>query len=248
MNPGNNYKEILQEIDIKAFNLEEDKYSGVFLPVPFDEYWSSEVKIMLVGRETAGWNTNNNKNTIRRIIDFKENGKIDELIEEANNRYKAHLKSASNGKIITKSRSRFKQYFFKLATELRVNPKAIIYSNIFSWDYDKKSPKMRPDQEFFEISSISKKLLAAQIKNLKPDFIIFAAGFTGIDSVIKALFNENFDGYKNTAEVIPRKLWEFRAANATCFRIAHPRATHGHGQYRDMVIQRIKDKLSTQHA
>ena len=26
-----------------------------FLPVPFDEYWSSNLKIMLVGRETSGW-------------------------------------------------------------------------------------------------------------------------------------------------------------------------------------------------
>ncbi|SQE43747.1 Uncharacterised protein [Escherichia coli] len=53
------YKRILQEVDAQSFNLNEDKYSGVFLPVPFEEYWHSPVKIMLVGRETAGlkWST-----------------------------------------------------------------------------------------------------------------------------------------------------------------------------------------------
>jgi hypothetical protein len=44
--------------------------------------------------------------------------------------------------------------------------------------------------------------------------------------------NKNFSGYKNR-EVISGKYWEFEAGNATCFRIAHPRATHGHGEFRD---------------
>ncbi len=35
------YKRILQEVDAQSFNLSEDKYSGVFLPVPFEEYWHS---------------------------------------------------------------------------------------------------------------------------------------------------------------------------------------------------------------
>ncbi|MGK3440905.1 type I restriction endonuclease, partial [Klebsiella pneumoniae] len=62
------YKRILQEVDVRSFNLSEDKYSGVFLPVPFEEYWHSPVKIMLVGRETAGWNTLNGKNTMSRVL------------------------------------------------------------------------------------------------------------------------------------------------------------------------------------
>jgi hypothetical protein len=62
------YKQILQEVDARSFNLSEDKYSGVFLPVPFEEYWYSPVKIMLVGSETAGWNTLNGKNAISRVL------------------------------------------------------------------------------------------------------------------------------------------------------------------------------------
>jgi len=55
------YGRILKELKFDSFNHNEDKYSGVFLPVPFDEYWSSSLKVMLVGRETAGWNTDNQK-------------------------------------------------------------------------------------------------------------------------------------------------------------------------------------------
>lgn len=239
----NDYATILRDINIGLFNLEEDKYSGVFLPVPFNEYWSSSLKIMLVGRETAGWNTDNKKNKIIRVAEFVEEDKVFDILCEATGRYKKHLLVSKEGKVITKTRSRFKQYFFRLAKELDVSPKSIVYGNIFAWDYDKKSPRTRPKNELEEIISISKKLLAAQIKHFQPDVVIFAAGFVGIDPVIKQLFNENFSGYKNK-EVISGKFWEFEAGNATCFRIAHPRATHGHGEFRDQVIQRIKARVA----
>ncbi|MBE0471086.1 MAG: hypothetical protein IBX55_16445 [Methyloprofundus sp.] len=235
----NDYAKILSSLNISSFNLEEDKYSGVFLPVPFDEYWSSSLKIMLVGRETAGWNTENNKNRINRVAEFVEKGKVFELLCEATGRYKKHLPVSESGKVITKTPSRFKQYFFQLAKELEVDPKSIVYANLFAWDYDKKSPRTRPKNELEEITSISKKLLAIQIKHFQPDVVIFGAGFVGIDPIIKQLFNENFSGYQNK-EVISGKYWEFEAGNATCFRIAHPRATHGHSEFRGKVIQRIK--------
>ncbi|MBA5917228.1 hypothetical protein [Vibrio parahaemolyticus] len=191
----NDYGRILQELRINAFNLDEDKYSGVFLPMPFDEYWSSNIKIMLVGRETAGWNTDNHKNTIKRVADFSEHNKIDDLVHEAIGRYRKHLSVNKNGNITTKTKSRFKQYFFRLSRELKLAPKSIVYANIFAWDYNKKTPRTRPKNEVNEITSISKQLLAAQIGYLKPDIIIFAAGFVGIDSIIKQLFNEKFGGY-----------------------------------------------------
>jgi len=82
---------------------------------------------------------------------------------------------------------------------------------LLAWDYNKKSPRTRPKNEREEITSISKELLAIQITHFKPDVVIFAAGFAGIDPVIKQLFNENFDGYRNK-EVISRKFWEFNIA------------------------------------
>ena len=91
------YKQILQEVDARSFNLSEDKYSGVFLPVPFEEYWHSPVKIMLVGRETAGWNTLNGKNTISRVLGHIPDVTIGQVVEEAVARYRKHLPVQNDG-------------------------------------------------------------------------------------------------------------------------------------------------------
>ena len=127
-----NYAEILQKIDFTKFETIEDKYSGVFLPIPFDEYWQSEIKVMLIGRETSGWNTDNNKNTINRISQFVASNDIHTIIKEATNRYKNHLQLDQRQNVITKSKSRFKQYYFQLSKELNIHPKAIFYTNLFA--------------------------------------------------------------------------------------------------------------------
>ena len=239
----NDYEQILGALNSEFFDLKSDKYSGVFLPVPFEEYWNSSPKVMLVGRETAGWNTNNGKNTINRVINAIEAGDIGTIVTEATDRYQKHLELRADGSLVKKSGSRFKQYFFRLARELGVDPKGLVYANLFAWDYNKKTAKDRPENELAEVVSVSNQLLAAQIKHLKPKFIIFATGYDGVDPVIRSLFNNHFDGYENTAPVIPKKLWEFRAGGSTCFRIAHPRATHGHEEFRKEVISRIKSHL-----
>ena len=235
------YSRILQGLRIDRFNLAEDKYSGVFLPEPFEEYWSSKVKVILVGRETAGWNTDTTEpqNTIKRAAGLS-GAAVSQVIEKSLQRYRKHLRFDGD-KVIKTSRSRFKQYYFRLARELGLDPRALIYANLFAWDYNKKSPRKRPASEFDEIVTISQQLLAAQIRQLKPDYIVFAAGVKGVDGVIRGLFEEHFGGYQTaTDKLIPGKLWEFNAANATCFRIAHPRAGYGHQEYKTEVINRIK--------
>lgn len=236
------YQNVLAGLNSDPFDLESDKYSGVFLPVPREEYWESHPKVMLVGRETAGWNTKTRKNTMQRVIIANELGALGQLVKEATDRYLDHLKYRSDGSVKTTSTHRFKQYFFRVARELGVSPLGIFYANLFAWDYNGNTPNDRPKCERDEVISISNQLLATQIKHIKPDFIIFATGYKGIDPIIRSLFNDHFDGYENTS-VIPEKLWEFNAGGSTCFRIAHPRATWGHGEFRDEVISRIKQYL-----
>lgn len=233
------YKRILQEVDAQSFNLNEDKYSGVFLPVPFEEYWHSPIKIMLVGRETAGWNTLNGKNTISRVLGLIPDVTIGQVVEEALDRYRKHLPVQSDGTTNLKSRSRFTQYHFRLARELNIPPQAIVYANLLAWDYDGLTPLTRPVNEVQEVILASLKLLAVQIKHLEPDFIIFASGARRTDYIIKQVLTE-LGGYE-TSSVIPGKLWEFKTGNAICFRIAHPRAMRGHQKYRDEVIARISN-------
>jgi len=236
-----NYTQILKGIRVDQFAQgADDKYSGVFLPLPFEEYWSAKLKVMLVGRETAGWNTANGLNTMQRAAGLG-GATLAQVVDEAVLRYRGHLK-LDGSKVIAISRSRFKQYYFRLAKELGLDPRALIYANVFAWDYDRQSPRARPPGELQEVASVSKQLLAAQIKHFKPDVIVFAAGVRGIDPMLRELFNEHFDSYVNV-DVNSGKLWEFKAANATCFRIAHPRATNGHGEFRDLVIERIKSRL-----
>ena len=237
------YERILAGVQSEYFDLTQDKYSGVFLPLPFEGYWGSHPKVMLVGRETARWNTKNGKNTIRRVIKANERGATREIVSEAVNRYSNHLELRASGRVVTKTSSRFKQYYFRLARELDLDPKALVYANLFAWDYDGRSPIDRPAGELSEVVRLSNQLLAAQIKQLKPHFIIFATGYDQVDPIIRSLFNDHFDGYVNVDPVIPRKLWEFHGGGSVCFRIAHPRATHGHGEYRGEVIARVKRSL-----
>ena len=240
------YARILQGLQIDRFNLDQDKYSGVFLPDPFDEYWTAKTKVMLVGRETAGWNTDTKppKNTIKRAAGLG-GVSVSEVVDESLGRYKSHFKLKGN-KVVDTSRSRFMQYYFRLARELGLDPRAMIYANLFAWDYDKKSPRNRPASEFSEIASTSQQLLAAQIRRFKPDFIVFASSIKGADGLIRSLFNDHFGGYQTAKDkLVPGKLWEFEAAGATCYRIAHPRAGYGHAEFRDQVIERIQASVAS---
>ncbi|EHP0861483.1 hypothetical protein KNZ39_003036 [Escherichia coli] len=240
------YTQILQGLNARSFNLKEDKYSGVFLPVPFDEYWHSPVKIMLVGRETAGWNTRNGKNTMLRALGIIPGVTADQVVKEAIVRYQQHLAVKNDGTPNLKSRSRFTQYHFRLARKLEIPPQAIVYANLLAWDYDRLTPLIRPENEVQEVISASLKLLTAQIKHLAPNFIIFASGVRRTDYILKRLLTEYLDGYE-TLSVTPGRLWEFKAGNAICFRIAHPRAMRGHQKYRDEVIERIKQLCNQNH-
>lgn len=253
------YKKILKNVVRSKFpklDSKDDLYSGIFLPIAFDEYGSSPIKVMLVGRETAGWNTKNKQNSLNRVFEANEADNINWIICEAISRYKCHFKKSPEGKIITKSRSRFMQYFFRISNELSIPSKSVIYANLFAWDYDGLSPLTRSNtktsrplddnnnDEFNTITSISNELLATQIKHFEPKFIVFAAGVNKIDPIIKRMFNEHFEGYEtNVPAKIPGKLWEFEAAGAKCFRIAHPRAMKGHQGFRDEVIRRINSYI-----
>lgn len=242
------YERVLKGLSPEDFPAGEDKYSGVFLPVAFDEYRNAPCKVMHVGRETSGWNTKPNKHTLARIFAKNATGCTHDIVAEAVSRYEDHLKTTPAGKIITTSTSKFRQYFFRIAKELGVSPKAVIYANLFAWDYAGKSPLTRPPAELAAITKASIELLAIQIISFKPNYIIFSTGFRGVDTIIKKLFDDHLGGYTVTKKVEKHRLWEFEGRGAICYRIAHPRATHGHGEFRDEVIRRIKIAHATRQA
>ena len=231
------YINILSSVTDPDFIFCDDKYSGIFLPIHFDAYETTQPKVMVIGRETAGWNTNNKKNTIQRIVEKNKAGFLNDIIEEAFARYDWHLKTGPSGYIKKKHQSHFKRYYQKISQKLGIVQDGMIYANLLAWDYDKKSPLNRPPAEFRKIKHISIQLLEAQIRFFKPEYIVFATGYR-VDNVIKELFNTHFNGYRTTKPT-PKKFCQFEAANATCFRIAHPRVQNGNAAYRDKVISTI---------
>ncbi len=231
------YADILSKMNFEPFAASDDQYSGVFLTSPPPSYLSASSKVMLVGRETAGWNTDNKKNTVSRIHEANENKNLNSVLDEALGRYKKHVDDliASYGK---PQKSHFRRFHNRVAAHYDVTPDAIMYCNLLAWDYKKASPLRRPDAEQSEIVRTSVALLAAQIRRCKPDVILFATGYS-VDKVIKQLFINEFDGWK-TENVIPRKLWSFSAAGTRCHRIAHPRASAKcHQEVRDHLFTLI---------
>lgn len=232
-----NYKKVLEELDSDSFIKDkEDKYSGVFLSYPFDDYYSSEMKIMIVGRETAHWNTNNGKNTIKRIVNNNLNNNTMKIVEESFERYSKHID-------VGKKTSKFRQFYNRVAKELGLKKSQLIYSNLYAWDYNGKTPTKRDEREFKQIRDLSIKLLAESIKFSKPDIIVFAVGCNKInDDTIKELFDVHFNGHEIFKEnFVSKKYWQFTSNNMIGIRIAHPRANEEHSIFRDVTLNTLKE-------
>lgn len=239
-----NYEGVLSSITSSEFILGKDLYSGVFLAQPFDEYWLSDKRVMIVGRETAGWNTKNKLNTISRIVEANASNSLSSVISESFERYSWHLLDKKGGIIRKKSSSWFQRFYADVAKRLDLDPRALIYQNLFAWDFNGKSPVNRGMSEFNTIQNLSIRLISESIKYSKPDIIIFAAGCNkNNDQTIKNMCNDYFNGF-NSLEVISGKYWRFEFNGIECIRIAHPRAqSHEHPLYREKSMQAVVEKF-----
>ncbi|WP_318493278.1 hypothetical protein [Photobacterium leiognathi] len=234
-----NYEQILSSIASTDFITGDDLYSGVFLSVPFKEYWRSDKKVMIVGRETAGWNTKNGKNTISRIVECGRYGDLSGVVSESFERYAWHPLDKKGGDLRKTSKSWFQRFYDGVASRLGLSPYELLYQNLYAWDYNGKSPVSRPSSEFEIIQSLSVQLLAESIRHCNPDFIIFAVGCSAKnDATIKKLMN-CFGGYE-TQELIPKQFWKFKFNNTMCIRIAHPRSQkENHRKFREKAVQSL---------
>jgi len=246
------YFNILQSITKVNCSKDDDKYSGVFLPFPKEGIKKYSPRVMLIGRETGGWNTDNKKNTLQRIIDKNEAGKLKDILQEAKTRYDLHLQ-----KLTKKTQSHFMRFHKRIEGELGHH---VFYTNLFAWDYNKKSPLTAPSEQDIEmIESLSLQLLAVQFQFFKPDFVIFATGCYGVDKVIKHFVNRKLGGFKRSEVVYPKRLWNFQVNNlpdTIFYRINHPRSTDkkndkmSEGSFhmiRKGVISKMKELKNTDH-
>lgn len=236
-----NYESVLKDLDNCNFIKGEDRYSGVFLPYPFESYQSVDKRIMVVGRETAKWNTGNNKNTIQWIVNHNYTKNIRSIVDESFERYSWHLLNKKGGELKISHRSHFKRFYSRLAQELAISPQQLVYANLYAWDYNGLSPLRRGNHEFAVIQTLSVNLLAEAIKFCKPDTIVFAVGCNRKnDETIKLLMNNHFGGYE-TKELEKKRYWRFSSNAMDCYRISHPRAnTKKYQIFRNLVINKIK--------
>ncbi len=199
---------------------------------------------MVVGRETSGWNTKNNRNSISRIVAANSSNTLNKIIEESLERYSWHLLDKKNGNAKKTSQSWFKRFFLNVAKSLEIDSRALIYQNLYAWDFNGTSPTKRKNSEFKIIQDISVRLIATSIKFNKPDMIIFAVGCNKVnDQTIKKLCNEHLNGYISN-EIIKGRYWRFVCDGIDCIRIAHPRAQNEeHSRYRAKAIQSAYEKF-----
>jgi hypothetical protein len=96
----------------------------------------------------------------------------------------------------------------------------VVWSNLFSITYKRKSPKK--SKAFIDIKALSRKLLLDQMNILKPNVILFVTG-SSYDKYIKEFFS-----YNNSHCYEPGQLWGFTVDGSRCFRTHHPRSGSGH--------------------
>jgi len=214
------YSDILSDLSLHWFDRSREhdpeyaKLSGLFLPGTSQAYQQAKRRIMVVGRETRGWNVVNGNAPFLDLEDY---------IQKAMAKQQHYLASAMNASP-DKGAS-----FFNLLRALASNhgSEGIAWANLFSFAWNGKSP-MRW-KHFPHVLDLSEQLLKAQIETLKPDIIIFANGSSS------ARFRQRYFPHKGEHIVCSKladfreqgipinQLWEFYLhGTIQCYRIQHP--------------------------
>lgn len=211
----------------QAFTEEQAKeLSAPFLLSVHDNYLTSDLKVMYVGKETNGWGG--------KYYDFINN---DNCVEKMLLRYDREINNKSRWN------NRFFVVYEKLSLALAGGKKgAIAWNNLMKMDFEKKgkgysrNSKDHSDQ----LREFSKRLFLKELELLRPHFIVFATSHT-YDSVLKDFLQD-----RQTIEVIEKKaLWKFCSHGAVCYRTWHPqtinyKASKTIPEYFQMIIDDIK--------
>lgn len=224
------FYEILREYDqllwekYQRTNPDLTKLSGMFLPSVHEGYANAPRKVMLVGRETAGWSVVGKGKwaTIEKYTD------LETYIDTS---MKKHLLCLTGEAFSRNDKGSTFFNFIKMLMPV-VGREGFVWANLFCFDSKKKNPESSP---YFEtIKGMSQKLLTTQINTLKPDVIIFANGsdsacyraeFFPFNGKGKEVVCSNFADPGKNHGIDNKHLWQFDL-NLTnqhrCYRIHHP--------------------------
>lgn len=210
------YSKVVRLEELHALAEENPKLSGLFVGTATDAYLASPRKVLLVGKETAGWN--------RGLARAREFDDIEPYLRSAMARHEKELAAPRPG-------SKFFQFYRQLE-ELSgsVDRASVAWGNLFCMDHEKASPK-KAERQIARISDLSRQLLAVQLEVLKPDVIFFVTGH-GYDRQLKA----SVAIQPGSSEVhVPKRLWQFQIGNVAAFRTPHPQWERGR-KHRNLAI------------
>lgn len=208
------------------------KLSQIFLPSVAPEYFEAPNRIMIVGRETLGWD---NQFPNDRPFDLSA------YVETATNWHVEFFKRELAKKDVNKRT--FHNFTRRVAR--RCGGEGVVYSNLYCFSWNKGNPAKHP--EFETIKRLSGAILKAQIEHLQPQIVIFCCGRAR--HVVKTR-QEHFPLNREDAVcmslpdypgIANGKLWPFML-NKTIrgFRVDHPSTTNAPGmRAHDFLIDEI---------
>lgn len=197
------YAQVARLRDLQALAKENPRLSGVFVGAATDAYVASPRKVLIVGKETAGW--------MGGLARAKEFGDVESYLDSAMERHAKELAAP-------RANSKFFQFYRRLERLSGSKDLAsVAWGNLFCMDHAKGSPKKAKDQ-LARIGELSRQLLNVQIDVLQPQVIFFVTGY-GYDRQL-----EDTVSIRPGTSIVhkPKKLWQFQVGEATVFRTSHP--------------------------
>jgi len=191
--------------------------SGLFVPAASDSYLRSKVRVMIVGRETAGWGR------LRTDLASPAHACIDAYLARQMNFHQEKVMRVG-------ARSKFFQFYRATsrkvaALEDRETGNAPVWANLFCFDEGRTRPDRHGHATTEAIVRLSRDLLQIQIDVLQPEWIVFATG-SSCDRYLRAHFPDRIGSTVH----IPKVIWEFKlplptgdGRQAVAFRTPHPR-------------------------
>lgn len=222
----------------RSSNPDLTRLSGIFLPSVHENYANAPRKLMLIGRETAGWTVVGKGRPIETYID------VDSYIDASMDKHRRYLDKES---VEANEQGATFHNFIKRLIPV-IGYQGFVWANLFCFDLQKNYPASSP--RFQAIKEMSRNLLTEQIKTLNPDVIIFANGS------VSACYRAEFFPHKGAQEKVvcsnfadPGKdfgignklLWQFDLFGChRCYRIHHPSCfSKRASKTRDFLVNKV---------
>lgn len=159
------YIDIIKNYREELFTKQSEEYSklsGLFV-TSSPTQWEVGKRILVVGRETRGWNVINEKKPYTDLPSY---------LAEAMDKQKKFL-----AKYIEEKKDKgFTFYNFLRDLGSQFGTGNIAWANLFCFDWNGSTPNQKSTPHYEAIKELSGLILKAAIQNLEPDIIIFANG------------------------------------------------------------------------